>query len=209
MTRTDARQMSGPVPSPSMKGMMGWSGTASLPRVMVMRCPAGGGCNVGMGDSCLSVRELDLFPEAFAVGGHLLGVILFELEDEADVVAVVARRHVKVHVEDRLAGGLAVVGKYVEALRLERGDDRPRDDVRGGDEIGELRLRDVEKGRRVRPGNDEDMSVVNRIDVENGDGVAVGVEQFGSRFAPDDATEGAGGHRVMGAEDWTGYQKSR
>jgi hypothetical protein len=30
-TRTEARQMSGPVPSPSMKGMMGRSGTVSAP----------------------------------------------------------------------------------------------------------------------------------------------------------------------------------
>ena len=30
-TFADARQMSGPVPSPSMKGMMGWSGTIQWP----------------------------------------------------------------------------------------------------------------------------------------------------------------------------------
>src|SRR5882757_1711748 len=41
-TRTEARQMSGPVPSPSMNGMMGWSGTLSLPAEMVTDLPWGG-----------------------------------------------------------------------------------------------------------------------------------------------------------------------
>ena len=34
--------MSGPVPSPSMKGMMGWSGTSSLPFGIVIFSPCGG-----------------------------------------------------------------------------------------------------------------------------------------------------------------------
>src|SRR5262245_62493092 len=33
--------MSGPVPSPSMKATIGWSGTCSLPCVMVMGSPCG------------------------------------------------------------------------------------------------------------------------------------------------------------------------
>ena len=36
MTRTEARQISGPVPSPSMNGMIGLSGTASLPLWIVI-----------------------------------------------------------------------------------------------------------------------------------------------------------------------------
>jgi hypothetical protein len=36
-----ARQMSGPVPSPSMNGMMGLSGTCSVLPAMAMRSPAG------------------------------------------------------------------------------------------------------------------------------------------------------------------------
>ena len=43
ITRTEAFQMSGPVPSPSMKGMMGSAGTDNLPDFMVMA--------EGMGDS--------------------------------------------------------------------------------------------------------------------------------------------------------------
>src|SRR5215467_9122593 len=43
MTRTLARQMSGPVPSPSMKGMIGFSGTRSLPSCMPIFAPCGGG----------------------------------------------------------------------------------------------------------------------------------------------------------------------
>ena len=41
-TRTPAAQMSGPVPSPRMKGMMGLSGTLSLPWAVVILPPAGG-----------------------------------------------------------------------------------------------------------------------------------------------------------------------
>src|SRR5262245_56172949 len=40
-TRTEARQMSGPVPSPSMKGTMGCSGTCSFPWERVIFSPAG------------------------------------------------------------------------------------------------------------------------------------------------------------------------
>src|SRR6185437_6148763 len=43
MTRTLERQMSGPVPSPSMNGMMGLSGTVSLPSRMVILAPCAGG----------------------------------------------------------------------------------------------------------------------------------------------------------------------
>src|SRR5688572_25666795 len=39
-TRTEARQMSGPVPSPSMNGMMGWSGTIQCPSRNSIRAPA-------------------------------------------------------------------------------------------------------------------------------------------------------------------------
>src|SRR2546422_983774 len=38
-TRRAARQMSGPVPSPSMKGMMGWLGTTQRPSRYSMRSP--------------------------------------------------------------------------------------------------------------------------------------------------------------------------
>src|SRR6516164_9338781 len=41
MTRTDARQMSGPVPSPSMNGTMGRSGTCSLASAMAILSPEG------------------------------------------------------------------------------------------------------------------------------------------------------------------------
>ena len=41
-TRTLARQMSGPVPSPSMKGMIGLSGTTSRPLFLVMAVPVVG-----------------------------------------------------------------------------------------------------------------------------------------------------------------------
>ena len=46
-TRWEARQMSGPVPSPSMKGMTGRGGTSRRPLRSVMASPsteAGGGC---------------------------------------------------------------------------------------------------------------------------------------------------------------------
>src|SRR5581483_1100240 len=43
MTRTLARQMSGPVPSPSMKGMTGLSGTRSLPSRIEILAPWAGG----------------------------------------------------------------------------------------------------------------------------------------------------------------------
>src|SRR5580704_3121608 len=49
MTRTEARQMSGPVPSPSMKGRIGLSGTTSVPLVIVIFAPSAGGVAFGLG----------------------------------------------------------------------------------------------------------------------------------------------------------------
>jgi hypothetical protein len=54
--RTLARQMSGPVPSPSMKGMIGSSGTIRRPPLRVIAVPAVGALsvlNVGMVLVCL------------------------------------------------------------------------------------------------------------------------------------------------------------
>ena len=42
-TRSEAAQMSGPMPSPSINGMIGWSGTFSLPPSMVILEPLAGG----------------------------------------------------------------------------------------------------------------------------------------------------------------------
>src|SRR5687768_7030268 len=48
--------MSGPVPSPSMNGMMGWSGTLSLPLEMVIFAPCAGGVIFGV--AAVDIREL-------------------------------------------------------------------------------------------------------------------------------------------------------
>src|SRR5204863_6626686 len=45
-TRTLARQMSGPVPSPSMKGIIGLSGTTRRPPFRVIAAPVDGGLTV-------------------------------------------------------------------------------------------------------------------------------------------------------------------
>src|SRR6185503_16900760 len=45
-TRTDARQMSGPVPSPSIKGIIGLSGTTRRPLFREMAVPDDGGLTV-------------------------------------------------------------------------------------------------------------------------------------------------------------------
>src|SRR5258705_5370151 len=56
MTRTLARQMSGPVPSPSMNGMPGRSGTTNLPAVMEIFWPAGGGVGFAVVGIVMVVR---------------------------------------------------------------------------------------------------------------------------------------------------------
>src|SRR3954447_9508614 len=40
--------MSGPVPSPSIYGTMGWSGTLNLPWLIVIFAPSAGGCGAGL-----------------------------------------------------------------------------------------------------------------------------------------------------------------
>jgi len=54
----EARQMSGPVPSPSMNGMMGWSGTCRWPSWMVMGVPSLG----TTGTQCWGIAAPDLIP---------------------------------------------------------------------------------------------------------------------------------------------------
>src|SRR5438093_9749660 len=55
-----ARQMSGPVPSPSMNGTIGWLGTLRRPSVISMRWPSLGGVNCSSTDigrpSCGTAR---------------------------------------------------------------------------------------------------------------------------------------------------------
>ena len=46
-TRCEARQMSGPVPSPSMKGMTGFDGTRSFPSCNVIGSPSTGAWDLG------------------------------------------------------------------------------------------------------------------------------------------------------------------
>src|SRR5438034_1942428 len=48
MTRTLARQMSGPVPSPSMNGTIGFGGTSTLPLLRVIFAPWAGGVTLGL-----------------------------------------------------------------------------------------------------------------------------------------------------------------
>jgi len=48
MTRTLARQISGPVPSPSMNGTIGFCGTISLPLLTVIFAPCVGGVTLGL-----------------------------------------------------------------------------------------------------------------------------------------------------------------
>src|SRR5262245_10656798 len=54
--------MSRPVPSPSMNGMIGWSGTASLPFLIEIFAPPAGGATLGLVGvdivACLSERFL-------------------------------------------------------------------------------------------------------------------------------------------------------
>src|SRR2546423_15355465 len=48
MTRTLARQMSCPVPSPQMNGTIGFGGTSTLPLLMVIFAPFSGGVALGL-----------------------------------------------------------------------------------------------------------------------------------------------------------------
>ena len=52
--------MSGPVPSPSMNGMIGWSGTVSLPSWIVIFWPCGGTFS-------LSAVDINLAPIVFSL----------------------------------------------------------------------------------------------------------------------------------------------
>jgi hypothetical protein len=49
-TSWDARQMSGPVPSPSINGIIGVAGTRSLPAAIVIASPRAGGSLTSLRD---------------------------------------------------------------------------------------------------------------------------------------------------------------
>ena len=66
-TRTLAFQMSGPVPSPSMKGTMGASGTTSSPPRRVIAAPSVGG--VRCTNCCMDVSRSDQ-PSLDLAGSH-------------------------------------------------------------------------------------------------------------------------------------------
>lgn len=128
---------------------------------------------------CVDEVMLDLPPHPFAVVGHLPCGVFFQLQHELDVIVVVAGGNMEMDVENGLACGLPVIGKNVESLGFEQIHDRLRDDFGRQDEVVEFLLRHIEECFAVRPRDDQNMAEMNRVYVEDRNGMPVCVEGLG------------------------------
>jgi hypothetical protein len=130
-------------------------------------------------------------PDTRGVLGHLALSVLFELENELNVVVGIPGRDVEMKVKYGLPRNLAVVGKDIEARRVERIDDGPGYDMRCEDDIGKLGRGDIDKCQSMRPGYDKDMPEVYRIDVEDRKSMIILIQDFGGRITLYDLAENA------------------
>jgi hypothetical protein len=122
---------------------------------------------------------------------HFAVVILLQLEHKADIIVAVARRNVEMKMENGLSRHFSVVRKDVESGRLERAHERPRDDVRRRYDVREFLLGDVKKRFAVPFREYEDVTVVNRIDIEDCECVRIPKQNLRRRFTANNGAEGA------------------
>jgi len=133
----------------------------------------------------VSGLKLDLTANAIGVRRHFIARVFFQLENELNVVVVVAWRNVKMAMKDRLPRGATVIRKNIEARRIERCNNGLRYKLGGFDQIEELMIGNFEERRCMSVRNDEDVAVMNRIDVENCYRRLVPEENFSCRVTAD------------------------
>ena len=129
-------------------------------------------------------------------GRDLVGVARRRRPRQPQRIAVVARDHVDVEVEDRLPGGRAARVEQVDAVGTEALGGRPRQPLRRGDGGGEVLGIDLEQVGRVPAGDDEGVAAGGGVDVHEGHGPLVLVHALGRDLAGDDLAEQAVGISV-------------
>ena len=127
--------------------------------------------------------------EKIRARAHLVRGVLFELQEKLDIVVVVARRHVKMEMKHRLTCRSPIIGKYVKAVRLKGRNNGLRHHLGGTGNRGELCLGNINERFAVRDGNDKNVAVVNRIDIEDGDRMLISLEDLRVGFTANDPTE--------------------
>ena len=103
----------------------------------------------------------------------------------------------KMKMKYRLTGYSPIVGEYVKALKVETLGQCLSDCLDGFHDAGERGCRQGQKITTMVLRDDESVSVMNRVDVENAECVTVFVEDFRRGMSRNDVTECALNHVVF------------
>ena len=134
-------------------------------------------------------RILENSPDLLGVLLHLISFVPFQLQQKPDIVVAVARGDVKMAVVHRLSGGFSVVRKNIVSRRIEGFHHRCRRDAGCMNEIGKFHLGYLQKSDGMALRYHEDMSEMNRIDIEDRYGVLIPEEYFSGRFITENPAE--------------------
>jgi len=98
---------------------------------------------------------------------HLSVFVPLQLQDELDVIIIVAGSYVKMKMKYRLPCCKSIVGKNIKPFRLKRINNCLRDDVSCFHQIGKFFLSNGEERFAVSLGKNKRMSEMDRIDIED------------------------------------------
>lgn len=132
-----------------------------------------------------------------AVGGaaHFAFRVFFQFEDESDFIIRIARRDVKVEMENGLSGDPSIVCKQIVSLQRKRFDQRPGDGLRRIENRVICVVGQFQEIFAVPLGDDEGMPIVDRVDIEDRGGMVVLEKELCRDLPSQDLAENAVIHR--------------
>lgn len=114
------------------------------------------------------------------------------MEDETDIVIVVAGGNVDVKMENGLAGDGAIVCKKIESFEFEGLYQGMGDGMDRLHNARKLICSHFQKVPMMPFGDDQGMSIVDRINIENGERTLIFIENFRGYFPGDNIAKYAG-----------------
>lgn len=136
---------------------------------------------------------------AVCIVADLALVIAFEFKNELDMIVFITGGDMNMEMEDRLPCNGAIVGENVEPLEVEAPDDGTGDPLRHRHDPGKGFGSEFQKIPAMSLGDDERMPIMDRVNIEDAEGVVVFVQNFSGEFAGNNVTKDAVGHRLESA----------
>ena len=136
---------------------------------------------------------------AVCIVDDLALVIAFEFKNELDIIVFITGGDVNMEMENRLSCNGAIVGENIKPLEVKAPDDGVGDRLRYRHDPGKGFGGEFQKILAMPLGDDERMPVMDRVNIEDADGVVVFVQNFGGDFAGNNVAKNAVGHRMESA----------